>query len=302
MEIIRKGKTKKEETDRANADHKNLRVHREGGLVYLTFPALEAAGVADHLCSTRLGGVSEGHLGSMNLSYTRGDRKENVDENFRRIAAALGRDCTDFVFTDQTHTPNVRRVTEDDRGKGLVRERDYTDVDGLITDVPGIVLSAFFADCVPLLFVDPVRRAIGLSHSGWKGTVQKIGRVTVEAMQRAFGSQPGDIVAAIGPSICGSCYEVGEDVAGQFRQAFPANTGQERETNGAVKSVLQEKGGGKYLLDLWEANRRVMREAGILEEHISVTDICTCCNPQFLFSHRASQGMRGNLGVFLVLR
>lgn len=292
MEIIRK----KSEAGKSPV------IQKEKELVYLTFPSLEESGVVDHLFSTRLGGVSQGDIGSMNLSYHRGDEKENVDENFRRIGTLLGRDVADFVFTDQTHTTNVRVVTEQDRGKGIEREQDYEDVDGLVTDRPGIVLSAFFADCVPLLFVDPVRRAIGLSHSGWKGTVQKIGRVTVEAMQRAFGSQPGDIVAAIGPSICGSCYEVGEDVAGQFRQAFPANTGQERETNGAVKSVLQEKGGGKYLLDLWEANRRVMREAGILEEHISVTDICTCCNPQFLFSHRASQGMRGNLGVFLVLR
>lgn len=283
MEIIRKG----------TADRKNPEIHREGELVYLTFPALEETGVVRHLCSTRLGGVSEGYLGSMNLSYTRGDRKENVDENFRRIGEVLGRDGADFVFTDQTHTANVRVVTQGDRGKGLVRERDYTDVDGLVTNVPGIVLSAFFADCVPLLFVDPVKRAIGLSHSGWKGTVQKIGKVTVETMKREFGSRPEDIVAAIGPSICASCYEVSEDVATQFRQAFP-----DRKT----EALLTEKGEGKYLLDLWEANRRVMGEAGIVEEHISVTDICTCCNPELLFSHRASHGKRGNLGVFLVLQ
>lgn len=281
MQIIRKEKTV----------GKRPVIHKEKELVYLTFPALSETGIADHLFSTRLGGVSRGYLGSMNLSYTRGDEKANVDENFRRIGRLLGRRPDDFVFTDQTHTANVKAVTRDDKGKGIVRERDYTDVDGLITNERGIVLSAFFADCVPLFFVDPVRRAIGLSHSGWKGTLQKIGKVTVEAMEREFGSKPADIVAAVGPSICGSCYEVGEEVADGFRQAFSGG-----------EKLLLDKGDGKYLLDLWEANRNVMLEAGILEEHISITDICTCCNPDFLFSHRASHGKRGNLGAFLVLK
>ncbi len=276
-----------------------MQINQTGELVYLTFPALEKTGIVKHLFSTRLGGVSEGHLGSMNLSYIRGDRKENVDENFRRIGEILGKDAADFVCTDQTHTANVRTITSADRGKGIVRERDYKDVDGMITNEPGIVLSAFFADCVPLFFVDPVRNAIGLSHSGWKGTVGKIGRVTVEAMRKQFGSRPEDLVAAIGPSICGDCYEVGEDVAEQFRAAFPDSG---KPGGEAERPLLTEKGSGKYLLDLWEANRRVLGEAGILPEHISITDLCTCCNPGFLFSHRASQGKRGNLGAFLMLR
>lgn len=282
MQIIRKG----------NRMEKGMKIHREGELCYLTFPELTATGAVEHLFSTRLGGVSEGCLGSMNLSYTRGDEKENVDENFRRIATALNRKVTEFVFTDQTHTANVRVADARDAGCGIVRERGYHDVDGLVTNDPGIVLCAFFADCVPLFFVDPIRRVIGLSHSGWKGTVHKIGKETVQTMRREFGCDPADIVAAVGPSICGDCYEVSEDVAEQFRQAFSEDTG----------AVLREKGGGKYLLDLWEANRLVMKEAGILEEHISVTDLCTCCNPEFLFSHRASHGKRGNLGAFLALR
>lgn len=286
MEIIRK----KNKTGRGPV------IRKERDLVYLTFPSLEESGVVDHLFSTRLGGVSQGYVGSMNLSYHRGDEKENVDENFRRIGELLGRGVEDFVFTDQTHTTHVKIVTEDDRGKGMVREQDYTDVDGLITDRPGIVLSAFFADCVPLFFVDPVRKAVGLSHSGWKGTVGKIGKVTVEAMERAYGCRPADMIAAIGPSICGDCYEVGEDVAEQFRETF-LPTGQR-----ADGKLLTEKRGGKYMLDLWEANRRILEEAGIPGENISVTDLCTCCNPDFLFSHRASKGKRGNLGAFLVLR
>lgn len=286
MQIIRKG----------NRTEKSMEIHKEGELCYLTFPALTETGVVSHLFSTRLGGVSEGCLGSMNLSYMRGDQTENVDENFRRIAEKLGRCVEEFVFTDQTHTANVRVANARDAGCGMTRKQAYHDVDGLVTNDPKIVLCAFFADCVPLFFVDPVKRVIGLSHSGWKGTAGKIGAETVREMQREFGCDPSDIVAAIGPSICGDCYEVGGDVADQFRKAF-ADT--DREDMGAI---LREKGEGKYLLDLWEANRLVMKEAGIREEHISVTDLCTCCNPEFLFSHRASHGKRGNLGAFLALR
>lgn len=269
--------------------------HREGELCTLTFPILENTGAVTHLFSTRLGGVSQNEFASMNLSYTRGDQRACVDENFRRIAAAMGSRIEDFVFTDQTHTANVRIVTGADRGKGILRERDYRDVDGLVTNETGVVLCAFFADCVPLYFVDPVRRVIGLSHSGWRGTVKKIGKVTVETMAREFGSHPEDIVAAIGPSICGSCYEVSEDVAEQFSELSAEN-----EMGGVP--VLRAKGEEKYLLNLWEANRRILVEAGIPDAQIAVTDICTCCNPKFLFSHRASHGKRGNLGAFLTLK
>ncbi len=286
---------------------RGLTIHREGELVWLTFPSLEETGIVRHLFSTRLGGVSEGFLSSMNLSYTRGDRKENVDENFRRIGTVLGRDMSDFVCTDQTHTANVRRVGYADKGKGIVLDKDYRDVDGIVTNEPGIVLSAFFADCVPLFFVDPVKRAVGLAHSGWKGTVRKIGKVTVQTMTEQFGSRPADIVAAIGPSICGDCYEVGEDVAGQFRQIFSdrEEAKEERERihgRFGQRPLLTDRGNGKYLLDLWEANYRVMLEAGVPADQISVTDLCTCCNPELLFSHRASLGKRGNLGAFLMLQ
>ena len=263
------------------------------GAEYLSFPAIEETGVVRHLMSTRLGGVSEGDLWSMNVSFSRGDKTENVNENYRRIAAALGCTPEDFVFSDQTHTTNIRHVTEADKGKGLLRPRDYTDVDGMITDEPGIVLSTFYADCVPLLFVDPIKRAVGLSHSGWKGTAGGMGRKTVEAMEKAFGSRPEDILVGIGPSICQDCYEVGEEVIAEFAAAF-------REEY--HPALFYKKENGKYQLDLWEANRIVLREAGVPETGISVTDICTHCNPELLFSHRTSADRRGNLCAFLCLK
>ncbi len=260
---------------------------------YLTFPLLEETHLVRHLFSTRLGGVSKGIFSSMNLSYTRGDDKEAVDENYRRIAGALGCEVTDIVCSDQTHTTNVRVVDEKDRGKGVLYPKDYTDVDGLITNVRGIVLATFYADCVPLFFIDTKNKAIGLSHSGWRGTVNRMGAATLEAMNEAFGTMPEDVCAAIGPSICRDCYEVSEDVAEAFRQEFKG-LGQEKE-------LLVDKGFGKYYLDLWRANQIVLEEAGVSPDKIQVTDICTCCNPSYLFSHRASQGKRGNLGAFMGL-
>ena len=258
----------------------------------LTFPALTQTGCVRHGFTTRAGGASSGIFATMNLSSHRGDDPAAVRENFRRIAQALETDASRFVFTDQTHTTNVRVVTEEDAGKGLVKPQDYTDTDGLVTNVPGLMLTAFFADCVPLYFVDPVRRAIGLSHSGWKGTVNRMGAVTVRLMQETYGTDPADLVCAIGPSICMDCYEVSSDVADAFAEEFSDHTDE----------ILLSKGHSKYQLDLWQSNRIVLEEAGVLPEHISVTDICTCCNPDLLFSHRASKGKRGNLGAFLALR
>ena len=259
---------------------------------YLSFPLVEETHLVKHCFTTRLGGVSKGIFESLNLSFTRGDEREAVEENFRRISQALGTEYGNFVLTDHTHTANVRRVGREDAGKGLLRERDYTDIDGLITNEPGLVLSAFFADCVPLYFVDTRQKAIGLSHSGWRGTVGRMGKATLEAMKREFQTEPEDVVCAIGPSICQNCYEVSEDVALAFEQGFP----------GRRDEILQDKGNGKYQLDLWRANEIVLLEAGIRQEHLTVTEICTCCNHKLLFSHRASHGKRGNLGAFLCLK
>lgn len=270
-----------------------LTVKENRGVTYLSFPILEDTGLVSHAFSTRLGGVSKGDFATMNFSFTRGDDRDDVLENYRRMAAALGVDRERMVLTWQTHTTNVRRMTEEDEGKGIVRDRDYRDVDGLITDIPGITLVTFFADCVPLYFLDPVHKAIGLSHSGWRGTVKRMGQVTVDAMKEAFGTRPEDIIACIGPSICGDCYEVGEEVADEFADAF-------HEKYHDV--ILLKKQNGKYQLDLWKANEIVLKEAGIKGDNLAVTNICTYCNPQLLFSHRRTAERRGNLCAFLSLK
>lgn len=274
---------------------------RQGEAEYLIFPMLEETGFVSHLITTRLGGVSEGYLASMNVSFTRGDKREAVEENYRRISKILKNSPENFVFTDQTHTSNIRTVNAEDAGKGLVRPKDYTDVDGLVTNVKGLVLSAFFADCVPLLFLDPVHQAIGLSHSGWRGTVAEIGRKTVEEMKRQYGSRPEDILAAIGPSICQDCYEVSQDVVDAVRECFSQEHLKTVFGENTLSYLYEDKGNDKYQLNLWKVNEAILLGAGILPEHISVTDICTCCNPDYLFSHRASHGKRGNIGAFISL-
>lgn len=266
---------------------------RVGEVLYLTYPLLENTGIVKHGFSTRMGGVSEGVCSTMNLSFSRGDDENAVRENFKRMANALGVEEDSFVFSQQTHTTNVRKVTLDDKGKGITRQLDYQDVDGLVTDVPGLCLSTFYADCVPLYFVDPVKKAIGLSHSGWRGTVGKIGAVTVQKMREEYGSKPEDIIAAIGPSICQDCYEVSEDVIVEFQNNFDEKY---------WKELYYRKENGKYQLNLWKANEIVLAEAGILKEHIAVTNLCTCCNSEVLFSHRASNGKRGNLAAFMALK
>ena len=277
----------------AQKDITEMHVNNRNGVTYLTYPELEKLSDFVHCFSTRLGGVSEGIYSSMNLSFTRGDDEEAVRENYRRLADAVGFEMESIVTSDQTHTSNVIRVTEKDRGNGITKPRPYTDVDGMITDVPGLVLATFYADCVPLYFIDPVHKAIGLSHSGWRGTAARIGEVTVNKMSECFGSDPADIYGAIGPSICQDCYEVSEDVILEFQNSFDRKD---------WEALFYRKGNGKYQLNLWEANRKIMLEAGLKEEHISMPNICTCCNPEFLFSHRASKGKRGNLGAFLSIK
>ena len=259
---------------------------------YIQFKNLSATDIVKHGFSTRKGGVSTGIFSSMNLNFKRGDDPDAVLENYHRMAAALNMRVEDMVLSDQTHTTNVRVITEEDRGKGILKPQDYSDVDGMITNVPGIVLVTSYADCVPLYFVDPVRKAIGLSHSGWKGTVGHIGQKTVWKMHEVYGSEPKDIVAAIVPSICQSCYEVSDDVAEAFRANFTADE---------AADILLDKGNGKYQLDLWKANWYVLTDAGILPEHLSVTDLCTACHPDLLWSHRKTNGQRGGLSAFLSL-
>lgn len=234
--------------------------------------------------TTRMGGVSREHLASLNLSSSRGDDIENVRENYRRFAEALDTSPENMVSSDQVHETTIRRVYGEDKGKGIVRESDITQTDGLTTNERGVCLLTFYADCVPVFFYDPVNRAIGLAHSGWRGTVADIAGKMVRRMEDEYGSNAYDLVCAIGPSICRACYEIGEDVAVQIKERYGEDT-----------EHLRDKLDGKYMLDLHGAVRENLLNAGVSPDKIGMPDLCTCCNPALLFSHRASKGQRGNL-------
>ena len=264
-----------------------------GDVLYLSYPLLEKTGLVKHGFSTRIGGVSDGIFNSMNLSFSRGDDENCVRENFKRMATAIGVESDSLVFAAQTHTTNVRKVTMEDKGKGMVIPLDYQDIDGLITNEHGICLTTFYADCVPLFFVDPVHKAIGLSHSGWRGTVGKMGKETLRRMKEEYGTEANDVIAAVGPSICQECYEVSEDVIDKFKEAFD-----EKYWN----DLFYQKENKKYQLNLWKANEIILIEAGVLEENIAVTNVCTNCNSDILFSHRATGGERGSLAAFMALK
>lgn len=278
---------------------------RKGEVSYLEFPALSRLSFLTHGFSTREGGVSEGYLGTMNLSYSRGDDPLNVDENFRRICEVLGINTKDLVLSDQVHDTLVERVGKKDCQGESLRDRKLTGIDGLITNETKVVLCTSYADCVPLYFVDKVHKAIGHSHSGWKGTVGKIGAVTVRRMKEEFETNPEDLVAVIGPSICQSCYEVSQDVADAFLDFVNVETiakvqnMDKNKIKTLISAVCVPTGEGKYHLDLWLANKLILMEAGIPEGNISISCVCTCCNSQLLYSHRASEGKRGNLAGFL---
>lgn len=269
---------------------KTLNIRTENGVCYITFPALEQCGVK-HAFTTRIGGVSKGVYSSMNMSFFRGDDAADVTENYRRICEIIGTDYRRCVLSKQTHTTNIRIVTESDAGKGIICERDFDDTDGLITDVPGITLVTQFADCTGLLFCDPKKRVIAASHAGWRGTAGEIGRLTVEKMHDSFGCDPGDIRAGIAPSIGPCCFEVDQPVIDQF----------EKIKSYDVSKVIKDDGNGKYHVDLWKANCLSLLSAGLREENISVTDICTKCNSDVFFSHRVTGFDRGNLAALICL-
>ncbi len=269
----------------------NIIKRQKEGVTFLTFPILEQENIV-HGFSTKLGGVSKGDCATMNLSFHRGDNPDDVIENHRRFAKAVGYSEENLVFTDQIHETVVQMVTAKDCGKGITKESDIIGVDGLITKDPEVVLMTFFADCVPLFFYDKKKKAIGASHSGWRGTVKRMGAVTLQRMQEEFGTNPKDVIAVVGPSICQECYEVSEEVAVAFREEFDEKYREE---------LMYKTKPGKYQLDLWRANEIILEEAGVPKEQIQISGLCTCCHKDLLFSHRATMGKRGNLAGVITL-
>ncbi|MBQ1327313.1 MAG: peptidoglycan editing factor PgeF [Eubacterium sp.] len=258
---------------------------------FKTFDKYEESLIAGF--STRLGGVSKGHLSSLNLSFNRGDDRDAVLENHKRFAAALGYPYEKTVFSTQVHKTTIRQVTMEDAGKGIVKENDIIDTDGLITNVKGLPIMTFYADCIPLFFYDPVKEVIGMAHSGWRGTVLDIAHHMVERFKTIYGSDPADIIAAVGPGICKEDYEVDIICADHFIRKY---------NDEELKRIVFYKNEDKFHLDLKEACRTNLINSGIRQENITVSEYCTYHNSELFFSHRATNGMRGNLAGVMCLK
>lgn len=251
---------------------------------------MTAAGIP-HGFTTRRGGVSEGIYASLNLGLNRGDDREKVLENYRRVCDAFPVDINKLVLTVQVHEDAVRQVTAEDWGKGLDRPQDYR-ADGLITNVPGTTLVAFGADCLTALLYDPVHRAIGAVHAGWRGTAAGIATAAVQRMESVYGSERGDILAAIGPGIGPDCFETHEDVPNAMTAALST----------AVLQHIKIKENGKFAVDLKAINAMRLEQAGLEPAHIAVSDLCTACHPEKFWSHRIQGTNRGSMAAVIQLQ
>ncbi len=269
----------------------NLKINTKNDVTYITFQKIEKTGLTNHLFSTRLGGVSEGKYSSMNLSFNRGDKRENIIENYKRLCGCVDIDINNLVLSRQTHTNNVKVVDKSHCGTGIFKD-SFNDIDGLITATKNVALVTQYADCTPLVFLDPVKKVVATSHAGWRGTVKEIGKKTIEKMTLEFGCNPSDIIAGIGPCIKECCYEVDDPVYLEFVKLDYLQ----------LNKIFQKKPNGRYMLNLVEANKQILINAGISPSNIDLSDICTCCNANELHSHRASKGERGNLGLIIELK
>lgn len=274
-----------------NFNSKVMKLNNADTVPYLTYNSLSEIKFINHAFSTRLGGVSEGEFTSMNLAFNRGDNPECVTENYKRLCKSAGFDFESLTASAQDHHTFVRAVTKADRGVGIYKPRDMESVDAIITNETGVTLVTYYADCTPLYFVDTKNKAIGLAHGGWRGTVGRIAEKTIQKMTGLYGTNPADITAAVGPAILVCCYEVDKPCIDNFYALEDLDT----------DKFIFPKDGGKYMLDLLECNRQILVSAGVKPENITVSDVCTNCNSELLWSHRATKGHRGTMCAFMCL-
>lgn len=270
-----------------------MNLKKLGELEFYTFDSFDDIDFIGHCFTTRLGGVSEGFLSSLNLGFSRGDKAENVDRNFDIICDALGIKKEQCVTLRQVHSTRIVSADDSIKGMGFRDDIERIEADAFVTDKRGIVLVTFHADCVPLFFVDTQKKTIGMAHAGWRGTADGMAAEMVKRMAYEFGSSPSDIKVGIGPSIGQCCFQVDKPVVDIFNEKY----------NFAYKHIKKdEEAKGKYKIDLWGINKEVLMSMGVKEENIEISGICTKCNPDTFYSHRVMGEKRGTMGAFLFLK
>ena len=250
-----------------------------GNREYLRSTLLPKADVS-HGFTSALGGVSRGRINGFRVN----DNPDSVRKNYRLVAEDLGLSLDMTVLSKQTHTDNIRVVTREDGGKGITKESDIEDTDGLICNIPNMALVVFTADCIPILLYDERTKAVGAVHSGWRGTVKKIGARAVEMMCGEFDSRPENIKAAIGPGIGPCCFEFGNDASQYFEQKYLT------------------KNGDKYLVDIWTMTRDILTESGVPLENIDMSKVCTVCNSDKYYSYRTHRDKTGRQAAIIMLK
>ena len=246
----------------------------------------------DHFVSTRMNGLSSLPYESLNLGFHVEDDAKTVLKNRERLAENIGIPLSDFTIAKQVHSGTVRVVTEEMRGCGAADiETAVDETDAMVTDVPGLCLTVLMADCVPVLFFDPQKRAAAAVHAGWRGTVKLAAHNTINTLKQQFNCDPADVFVGVGPSIGPCHYEVGSDVISQVEDTFGNTAGY----------INDETPDGKGYFNLWEANRRQIIEAGIPAKNIEVAQICTYCNAHLFFSERHQGGRTGRFGAGIML-
>lgn len=264
----------------------------KNGAEYLTSPLFDSYGIP-HMFSTKNGGVSEGVFSSLNMSFGNGemrDSRENVEENHRIAAEALGSLYEDLARTKQTHSNTVKIVESKDKGRVITKDKDGTGVDGLVTEESDILLCVRMADCVPVLLYDTKHEVCAAVHSGWRGTLGEITSKAVDLMKESFGTEPSSLIAAIGPSAKSCCYEVGEEIYSAF----------------VAQNCVYEKAfdwrDGKLFLSVGELVKLQLLFLGVTDDKISISPLCTICNPELFFSHRRQGTARGTMAAFIKKR
>lgn len=268
-----------------------MTLYTNNNVPYLKYNILEKIPFINHAFSTKLGGVSKGEFSTMNFAFNRGDNPNDVINNYKIFCKAAGFDFDTLVASSQDHHTFVRKVTKAECGIGITKQKDIESVDALITNESGVTLVTYYADCTPVFFVDTVKKVIALAHAGWRGTVGKICKNVIDTMGSDYGSSVEDIICCIGPAISKCCYEIDKKCYNEFVKAGNLN----------IEKIMTDKGNGKYMADLLETNRQIIESCGVPNKNIIMSDVCTMCNSELLWSHRATNGHRGTMCAFMCI-
>jgi YfiH family protein len=262
-----------------------------GNLTFLFFPNVSHHKSITHAVSTRGGGFSSGNYNSLNLSFQVGDEENRVIKNHQTLSQTLSFDLSSLVTCQQVHQDTIALVDEGYLKKDcFFPHNSIPKTDALVTDVPGITLMTRYADCVPLLFYDPKTHTVAMAHAGWKGTLAHIGQKTVEILVNEYHCQPQHILAALGPSIGPCCYQINSTMADQAEKILPR-----------AQEYISESSEDGLFFNLWQANKKQLKSAGIKDEHLYCAEICTACNRDLFFSYRKEEGITGRFGALIGL-